>query len=68
MIVWFVIQMMFASVATLLFANLPTFMTIYTSAIYYYQASIGSFSMDAYSGVDHAGNFMQSLYNIGLVY
>jgi hypothetical protein len=48
MVIWVSIQLMFASVAVLVFGNLETFKTLHGSIIYWYQASIGSFDMSVF--------------------
>ena len=59
MVIWLVILLMFASIAVLIFPNLPTFSSIHNSIIYFYQASIGSFSMDVFAGYDHTGKYLE---------
>lgn len=68
MCIWVLVQMMFSSVAVLIFGNLITFNTFHNSIIYFYQASIGTYTTDVFLGLDHNGDESTELYDFGVIY
>jgi hypothetical protein len=59
---------MFASVSVLLFGSLPTYSTLDTALIYWFQAAIGSFDLGTMELMDKDGNRMEFLYDFGVIY
>jgi len=68
MIIWLVVLIMFTCVSILIFGQLDSFQNFIDILVMYFEASLGNWNMNVYSGTDFDGNPLTTLYNIGVAY
>lgn len=68
MVIWLLLMIMFTCVAVLTFGQLETFQDLKNVFVYFFEASMGSWSMKVFDGVNSQGNKIPVLKTIGQVY
>lgn len=66
MMIWIVIIFAFACVATIIFGKLSTFSNLKNSLVYWYQASVGSWDLNAFKLP--CTDCRQDYYDVGIIY